>query len=210
MRDHQCEDGDAIRVTVNGNVEFSGELFNEPSCFDVPVQEGENSVEMLALNGTGYKGDCLHTNENTGEIQINGGTKQSWRHQGGAGSTANLNVTIGPPGSCPSASGGETAPPGSMCLEHPNRPLVIARKPCGPNEGPAGTSILLGACCTDVCDEIDMGYPTCPLFALRTPPTSETEGCQPWAHEVFGYIPLPACPYDFEWVYPTPWLFQFT
>ena len=194
VRDHQCEDGDAIRVTVNDNVEFSGELFNEPSCFDVPVQEGENSVEMLALNGTGYKGDCLHTNENTGEIQINGGTKQSWRHQGGAGSTANLNVTIGPPGSCPSTSGGEPAPPGSMCLGHPNRPLVIARKPCGPNEGPTGTSILLGACCIDVCDEIDVGYPTCPLFGLRTPLTSETEGCQPWAHERFGYSPLPACP----------------
>ena len=105
VRDHQCEDGDAIRVTVNGNVEFSGELFNEPSCFDVPVQEGENSVEMLALNGTGYKGDCLHTNENTGEIQINAGTKQSWSHRDGAGSTANLNVTIGPPGACPPTSG---------------------------------------------------------------------------------------------------------
>ena len=105
VRDHQCEDGDAIRVTVNGNVEFSGELFNEPSCFDVPVQEGENSVEMLALNGTGYKGDCLHTNENTGEIQINAGTKQSWSHRDGAGSTANLNVTIGHPGACPPTSG---------------------------------------------------------------------------------------------------------
>lgn len=106
VRDHQCEDGDEIRVTVNGRVEFSGELFNEPHCFNVPVQQGTNSIDLLALNGTGFKGPCDHSDVNTGAIEVSGGGTQSWRHRGGAGSTANLNITIGPPGSCPSTSQG--------------------------------------------------------------------------------------------------------
>ena len=85
------------------------------------------------------------------------------------------------------------APPGSVCLEHPSRPLIIARKPCSPDEGPAGTSIYLGSCCTDVCDALDIGQPQCPSFAPRSS-SPETQGCQYWAHENFGYIPLAACP----------------
>ena len=103
VRDHQCEDGDEIEVKVNGNIVFSGELFNSAQCVSVPVQEGVNPVSLLALNGTGFKGFfCSHSDANTGEIQIHGGATQRWRHRGGAGSTANLNVIIGPPASsCP-------------------------------------------------------------------------------------------------------------
>ena len=105
VRDHQCEDGDEISVSVNGSSVFSGELFNAPQCFDVPVRQGTNSVRLLALNGTGYKGNCGHQDENTGEIRIND-TSQQWSHSGGTGSTANLNVTIGPPGgTCSPTSG---------------------------------------------------------------------------------------------------------
>ena len=86
------------------------------------------------------------------------------------------------------------APPGSICLEHPNRPLIIARKPCGPNEGPTGTSIYLGSCCTDVCDGTDMGQTQCPSFSLPSPLTVDIQGCRYWIHERFGYRLLAACP----------------
>ena len=99
VRDHECEDGDEVRVTVNGEIVFEGELFNRQQCRDVAVREGDNPIEMLALNGTGFKGACSHQDVNTGEITVTspGGnqTLQSWRHRGGAGSTANLVVTIG-------------------------------------------------------------------------------------------------------------------
>ena len=118
VRDHACQDGDEIRVTVNGNAVFSGALTNAAQCFPVSVREGINSVELLALNGTGYtrgvNGEqCNYSDSNTGEIQISGSTTQQWRHRGGTGSTANLNVTIGPPASScftdsqPSTSGAD-------------------------------------------------------------------------------------------------------
>ena len=100
VRDHQCEDGDAVRVTVNNNVIFSGEIFNRWSCRTVPVREGRNSIEMYAINGTGFQGNCSYADANTGEIRITGrgGTvrTQQWRHRGGAGSRANLEINIGP------------------------------------------------------------------------------------------------------------------
>ena len=94
----------------NGNEVFSGELFNAPRCFTVlPVSVGTNTVTMLALNGTGGKGaTCDHADVNTGEISIHG-QSQNWRHRGGAGPRANINVTIGSaggsctPGAPPSA-----------------------------------------------------------------------------------------------------------
>ena len=102
MRDHQCEDGDQIRVSVNGGVVFSGELFNAADCRIVPVREGTNSVELFAINGTGFKGACSYADANTGEITIRGSTAsvetQNWRHTGGTGSRANLNVTVTPTG----------------------------------------------------------------------------------------------------------------
>ena len=103
VRDHQCEDGDEVRVTVNGEVVFSGELFNAPDCVTVPVTAGRNTIELYALNGTGFKGDyCSHIDVNTGQIDVIGGNEQTqtWLHRGGAGSSANLNVTIGPDGPC--------------------------------------------------------------------------------------------------------------
>lgn len=103
VRDHQCEDGDEARVTVNGAVVFSGELFNAEHCVTVPVREGSNTIELYAINGTGFKGDyCSHIDANSGQIDVTGGNEQSqtWLHLGGAGSSAALNVTIGPDGPC--------------------------------------------------------------------------------------------------------------
>ena len=121
VHDWSCEDGDRVKVSVNGVEVLRTELFNAPRCVDVSVREGVNTISLLALNGTGYKcgGGCEASCEpgansnfylthpsnpnwvNTGEIQISGGGSQRWRHGGGAGSTANLNVTVGGSGSCP-------------------------------------------------------------------------------------------------------------
>ena len=114
VRDHQCEDGDIARVTVNGGGVFSGELFNQWACRTVPVRAGSNSVEFLAVNGTGFKGQCDHSNVNTGQLRITGGNNaqtQEWSHAGGAGSSANLNVVIGPAGGTCTPTGSGTPQP---------------------------------------------------------------------------------------------------
>ena len=95
VRDHKCEDGDKIRVDVEGRSIFSGEIVNDWDCQTIEVQGGETyEVELTALNGTGYKGDCSYIDENTGEIRVTGENieTQVWRHRGGAGSKARLIV----------------------------------------------------------------------------------------------------------------------
>ena len=96
VRDHECEDGDRISVTVNGVQVFSGELYNSWSCQPVPVEPGANPISMFAINGTGFKGACGHADANTGEIRVTGTTSatQSWRHRGGAGSSARIVVQV--------------------------------------------------------------------------------------------------------------------
>ena len=101
VRDHECEDGDAVAVSVNRIEVLRTELFNAPRCIDISVREGVNTISLLALNGTGYKGFCSHRDVNTGQITVSGSQRQSWMHRGGAGSRANLNVTVGGSGSCP-------------------------------------------------------------------------------------------------------------
>ena len=130
VRDHQCEDGDQIRVSLNGSVIFSGELFNAWDCQNVSVRQGANRLELFAINGTGFKGNCLHDDVNTGEIVITGGSTrgtQSWRHSTGTGSHANLNVTIG-------SSGGTCTPTGSEPGSN-----------TGPGTGPGTGTRLYGA-----------------------------------------------------------------
>ena len=95
VRDHECEDGDKIRVDVDGRSIFSGEIDNDWDCYTLTVWSGESyAVELTALNGTGYKGDCSHGNVNTGEIRITGENTETqvWRHRGGAGSKARIIV----------------------------------------------------------------------------------------------------------------------
>ncbi len=95
VRDHECEDGDKIRVDVEGRTIFSGEIVNEWDCQTLNVRGGESYVvELTALNGTGYKGNCSYIDENTGEIRVTGENTETqvWRHRGGAGSKARLIV----------------------------------------------------------------------------------------------------------------------
>ena len=99
IRDHECEDGDRAKVTVNGVTVFEGELFNEWACRTVNVHEGRNRIVFEALNGSGFKGNCSYADANTGQLRITGqggdGELQSWEHRGGKGSIANLNITVG-------------------------------------------------------------------------------------------------------------------
>ena len=95
VRDHECEDGDKISVDVEGRTIFSGEIVNEWDCQTIEVQGGETyEVELTALNGTGYKGDCSYADGNTGEIRVTGENTETqvWRHRGGAESKARIIV----------------------------------------------------------------------------------------------------------------------
>ncbi len=96
VRDHECEDGDRVRVSVNGGSVFYGEIDNDWDCDDVRVQQGRNRVKLFAINGSGNKGNCSYADENTGEIRVEGKNTQtqSWRHRGGAGSSAHIIVEV--------------------------------------------------------------------------------------------------------------------
>ena len=100
VRDHECEDGDAINVNVEGRNVFNGELVNEAMCSGLEVEAGRDYViELTALNGTGLKGACNFADANTGEILVRGlnSETQVWRHREGAGSQARIVVTTGIP-----------------------------------------------------------------------------------------------------------------
>lgn len=100
VRDHECEDGDAIRVDVEGSNIFSGEIINDAACSTLDVEAGRDyEIELTALNGTGYKGMCSFADANTGEIQVRGLNveTQVWRHRKGAGSQARIIITTGVP-----------------------------------------------------------------------------------------------------------------
>lgn len=97
LREHECEDGDRISVTVDGAQVLSGELYNSRSCYTVPVVPGPNPIRMLAVNGTGFeRSSCSQENVDTGEMRVTGtnSATQSWRHRGGAGSSARISVLV--------------------------------------------------------------------------------------------------------------------
>ncbi len=100
VRDHECEDGDAISVDIEGRNVFTGEIVNEAMCSALEVEAGRDYVtELTALNGTGFKGACNFADANTGEILVRGlnTETQVWRHREGAGSQARIVVTTGVP-----------------------------------------------------------------------------------------------------------------
>ena len=96
VRDHECEDGDRVRVSVNGSAVFTGEIAKAWSCRSVRVRAGRNGIELYAINGTGRKGSCSYADENTGQIRVEGldVDTQEWKHRGGAGSSAAIVVTV--------------------------------------------------------------------------------------------------------------------
>ena len=97
IRDHECEDGDRVTVAVNGeNWFYDEEITNDWICESTYVSAGRHSIELLAENGTGFKGECSFRDGNTGEIRVQGETieTQTWKHRSGAGSKANIIVTL--------------------------------------------------------------------------------------------------------------------
>ena len=97
VRDHECEDGDAIGVAVEGRTVFAGEIENEWACQHLEVKANRSyEIEMTAMNGTGYKGACNFADVNTGQIRVAGKNVQTqvWRHRGGAGSRARIVVAL--------------------------------------------------------------------------------------------------------------------
>lgn len=97
IRDHECEDGDKVRVRVNGITIFDDhELFRENFCRTVSVNEGKNGIEFFAINGSGNKGDCNYADANTGQISVTGKDTQTqtWKYRGGAGSSANIVIAV--------------------------------------------------------------------------------------------------------------------
>ena len=97
VRDHECEDGDKVAVTVNGNGVLAVEIAADWQCEDVRLGPGTHAIELRAVNGSGFKGECSHADVNTGEIMVASDREDSvqrWRHRGGAGSSARLKVTL--------------------------------------------------------------------------------------------------------------------
>lgn len=103
IRDHECEDGDILRVTLNQYHVMNQELTGQRFCKRVAVVQGLNRVDILAVNGTGFKGRCNHQDVNTGEIRISPydssgrpkiGQTQQWKLRGGAGSVSIIQVNV--------------------------------------------------------------------------------------------------------------------
>lgn len=110
VRDHLCEDGDEIQVSVNGRSAFSGELSSTNQCVTAAVSRGSNNFELHAVNGNGSQGRyCSDVDANVGELQVTGGNRvmQRWSLRGGRTSRADLFVTEGQAGPCrPSGANG--------------------------------------------------------------------------------------------------------
>ena len=105
VRDYECEDGDRVSVSVrnaqtNSWFEiFRGEIFNRWQWRDYTVTAGYHYVvDVIALNGTGFKGNCGFRNENTGELFISNvddrGNGGQWNTTGGAGARTIVNVHV--------------------------------------------------------------------------------------------------------------------
>lgn len=95
-RDVECEDGDILRITLNGVPQFEVELLNSAQCQGIWIEQGRSFLGVYAVNGTGYKGNCSFANRNTGEVTVSGasgGTSQSYQVLGGRGSYGEIQIT---------------------------------------------------------------------------------------------------------------------
>ena len=87
--DHATEDGDKVRVSVNGVVGFDGEIFHAPSCFETPVNEGPNVLEVFAYNEG-------RLSPNTAGFRIEGLNRDeaTWKLNKKTGSRSKIIVTL--------------------------------------------------------------------------------------------------------------------
>ena len=95
VRDYGCEDGDRVRLFLNSQQVFSGEIYWEKRCVSREVNVGAHIVKLYAINGTGGKGSCPN-NINTGEVEIGklNWKSQSWALEPGTEGSATLQVNI--------------------------------------------------------------------------------------------------------------------
>lgn len=102
VRDHECEDGDILQVFIDGK-SFTKELTNASYCKIMPVDAGKIVVGVLAVNGSGHKGNCSYANANTGEIVMHGinsdgsirnSQTQSWSLRAKAGTKSTAQIIV--------------------------------------------------------------------------------------------------------------------
>ena len=94
-RDHQCNGGDTVRISINGDKLFERELFHAPYCKAVTASPDRiYAIELHAVNGTGHRGDCSNGDSNKGQLTITSGNSQThpWSHTGGTASQAKIIV----------------------------------------------------------------------------------------------------------------------
>ena len=103
VRDHECEDGDIVRISINGDELYTKEIFNHWLCETAAVNVGANPIEAYSVNGTGRKGDCDFGNNNTGELEARASdvARTQWESAAGESSTAILYVNLGEAEICP-------------------------------------------------------------------------------------------------------------
>lgn len=100
VRDHACEDGDRVSIQVlrdsTWETVFTGEIFNPWQRTSFSATVGYHyTVVAIALNGTGFKGNCDHVDLNSGEMSVSydgRGETTSWLAPGGSGSAGVINV----------------------------------------------------------------------------------------------------------------------
>ena len=100
VRDHACEDGDRVSVQIERTTSweeiFNGEIFNRWQIRHFDATVGYHyTVVAIALNGTGFKGVCDHSDGNSGELFVgyNGRSETtSWIAPGGDGSAGVINI----------------------------------------------------------------------------------------------------------------------
>ncbi len=101
IRDHACEDGDVVSVYIgdgyNDRAVFTNrEIFNDWDEKLVGVRAGYYyQVRAVAINGTGFKGNCNYGDVNTGEMRVRSSYSSeisTWRAPGGSESAGIINV----------------------------------------------------------------------------------------------------------------------
>lgn len=97
--DDECEDGDIITLRV-GTLSRTVELTRVRQTVTTTLTPGRHALEILAVNGTGYKGNCDFTDANTHAIQVIGdlsgrpSTYSTFAAVAGAGTRHTIDLTI--------------------------------------------------------------------------------------------------------------------
>ena len=101
IRDNQCEDGDIVSVFIGDGygdraVFTNTEIFNHWQERMVSVRVGYYyQVRAVAVNGTGFKGNCSHRDANSGEMRVRSNHSSEisrWEAPGGSERAGIINI----------------------------------------------------------------------------------------------------------------------